>query len=154
MNSHRRVYLPVMSSVVEVVADDGPDDLLSGLGITIVNQPLGILRHGDGPERRTIVLGSACSKLDSISKLRSEIKLTPSTSELGQVNVEFSFSKTASINKATRRIVHTLELRLGHNILLDLLLQRSIVISGSELLNHRLEDKGTVASPGIPVFEH
>ena len=143
-----------MSSVVEVVADDGPDDLLRGLGITIVNQPLSILRHGDGPERRAIMLRSAFPKLDYIPELISEIKLTPSTSELGQVNVEFGFPKTASINEATRRIVHTLELRLGHDILLDLLLQRSIVIPRCELLNHRLEDKGTVASPSIPVCNH
>lgn len=40
--------VPILSDIVEVVADDGPDDLLGSLGVTVFDQVVDVLHEGDG----------------------------------------------------------------------------------------------------------
>ena len=78
--------------------------------------------------------------------------ITPGTGELSQVNIELGLAEATTIDKTAGGVIDALKFSLGDNVLLDLLLEGSVIISRSELLDDSLEDKGAITSPGIPVY--
>ena len=51
-------FVPVLTNVVEVIADDWPDDLLGGLGVSVLDEVVDIFHEGDCSQRRAVALGA------------------------------------------------------------------------------------------------
>lgn len=77
-------------------------------------------------------------------------RLTPATSVGAQVDIELGFTKARAIREGSRRVGDALKLGLRCNVLLDALLEPSVVLV-HEPVDNILEDKSSISSPGIKV---
>ena len=51
--------VPVLSDVVDIVADNGPNVILNGGLVSVVDEPVGVGDHSNGSQRRTVALGAS-----------------------------------------------------------------------------------------------
>lgn len=50
--------LPILSNVVEIVANNRPHDVIGSRGVAVGDQPVGISDHGGGSKSGTVTLRS------------------------------------------------------------------------------------------------
>lgn len=67
--------VPVLRNVRQIVPNDGPHNISSGVAVTVVDQPVSVGNHRGGSEGRSISL-----------------RPSPSTGELGQINIELGLA--------------------------------------------------------------
>ena len=77
-------------------------------------------------------------------------RLTPATGVGAQVDIELGFTQARAIREGSRGVGDTLKLGLGCNVLLDALLEPSVVLV-HEPVDNILEDKSSISSPGVKV---
>lgn len=133
LENHLETRLPVLSGVGEIVLDDGPDEVPGGGVVPVVDQPLGVGDESNGSQGRAVSLRAA-----------------PLSSELLEIDHELGLSKTSAALEGAGGVVHTLELGLGDDKVLDVGLE-VLVVAVDESIGDELEDKGSISGPSIPV---
>lgn len=126
--------IPVLPNVREIVGDNWPDDLLSAIEPTVVDQPVAIGHQSYGSQSRSITLRSA-----------------PCTVESSSSGQEFRFCKTKTIwEEGTRGVGNSLEDCLCFDIFLDLWQKR--LVAENELVDNHLHGQSRVSSPGEEIW--
>lgn len=77
--------------------------------------------------------------------------LTPTASERAQINLVLGFSQARTVRERARRVGNSLQLGLRGNVLLNLLLQASVVLV-DEPVYDILKDKGSISSPSEEIY--
>lgn len=51
--------VPVLSDVIDIVADNGPNVILNGGLVSVIDEPVSVRDHRNGSQRRTVTLGAS-----------------------------------------------------------------------------------------------